>query len=618
MSDDVPNSQLALMERDSVELDELFNYNEALDSHFEESNTSTDLQDVPVTAADGDAAASAILPPVDDALGQQVSGFSGYREVDPDDADQHEDIFESVEHDLHPGTQPVGHADTDPEPEQYAQRTHHESIDCSATIEDAPDDQGSTTRPTTVVDRQPSSFSTVERSAHNDTDMHDSSSLFVPERDLTPHPHVPPTGPSRSVIAPSQQTTVPVLQREAPAKHSMFDKIRTLQKAAQAKRNASNRFTFKPTADDPDPEAYLDAVTSGIRPPAGAYPVEVDEEEMAHRRALAEFQKKKRIYEKIKEEHNGYLPFRQDIEWMKIKGAEDARLKKRRRELVAAQESEEYDLFPQVYSQPEEEDAFDDSDGDLYGASSSRKRRRGDQPGKQSVLTSFQAAERQSMLVALDADDDSPRRKKKKKGAADAEQDNTQQSSAKGKGPKSKAARPSQGKAAGKSSAKGTRKTAKNKRELERAAKQASSLFNANVFEQQAGMGAADQPVLQTRRKAEALKELIASVPLQEKSQAKTDMNILLQASKDFDGHGACKIAPHGNWLVRGMRTSLKGYQVLGSAFMRRRENDAQEPKGGLMADQMGLGKTLMMLGKYVQPLCLCALTLDSQYRQLS
>ena len=45
------------------------------------------------------------------------------------------------------------------------------------------------------------------------------------------------------------------------------------------------------------------------------------------------------------------------------------------------------------------------------------------------------------------------------------------------------------------------------------------------------------------------------------------------------------------------MKTSLKAYQVLGSAFMRRRENALEEPKGGLVADQMGLGKTLMMLG---------------------
>jgi len=203
------------------------------------------------------------------------------------------------------------------------------------------------------------------------------------------------------------------------------------------------------------------------------------------------------------------------------------------------------------------------------------------------------------MRVALDAEIDSPKKKKRKTDAADTEQGQTLRSSTKGKTSKSKATRPSRAKAAG-TSAKRPRKTAKNKRELDRAAKQACSLFNADVFEQQAGADAADQPTLREGNKLNALKELIASVPIQEKSQARSDMNTLLQASRDFDGVGACKIAPHGNWIVRGMRTSLKGYQVLGSAFMRRRENDAHEPKGGLMADQMGLGKTLMMLGKYI------------------
>lgn len=95
-------------------------------------------------------------------------------------------------------------------------------------------------------------------------------------------------------------------------------------------------------------------------------------------------------------------------------------------------------------------------------------------------------------------------------------------------------------------------------------------------------------------------------------------MNLLLQASKDFDGRASCKVADNGNWLIRGMNTSLKGYQMLGSAFMRRRENDIHEPKGGLMADQMGLGKTLMMLGECATFLRRNLLIKHSQYCQLS
>jgi SNF2 family DNA or RNA helicase len=52
--------------------------------------------------------------------------------------------------------------------------------------------------------------------------------------------------------------------------------------------------------------------------------------------------------------------------------------------------------------------------------------------------------------------------------------------------------------------------------------------------------------------------------------------------------------------MVKGMTTSLKGYRVRGSTFMHRRENSTEEPRGGLMADQVGLGKTVMMLANII------------------
>ncbi len=48
------------------------------------------------------------------------------------------------------------------------------------------------------------------------------------------------------------------------------------------------------------------------------------------------------------------------------------------------------------------------------------------------------------------------------------------------------------------------------------------------------------------------------------------------------------------------MKTTLKHYQVLGTAFMRRREGSSTQPKGGILADEMGLGKTVMMLANIV------------------
>jgi hypothetical protein len=355
-----------------------------------------------------------------------------------------------------------------------------------------------------------------------------------------------------------------------------------MHKKVQARRTAYQNLSAAPTGS---------SSTEGL-----------DSEEMHHRHALAEFQRQKDHFNTIRAKHNNHLPFRQEIEWAKIKGAEEARLKKRTRDMVNIQEGVmmDKDIFPSLGIQPEDGEDEDENDGGLWIEGSARKKRRGEQPHRQAKPVSMQEAEIRAMRVALEASSDMT--KKKRKGAATLEDDDEEANAAppKSKTSKSRASKPSRGKASRTSAAKGgIRKTAKNKRELERITRQATSLFSANVFQEQAGMGAADQPVFQTRRKHDLLKELIQSIPTGEQNAGRNDMNILLQASRDFDGRASCKIAEHGNWLVRGMKTSLKGYQMIGSAFMRRRENDTQQPKGGLMADQMGLGKTLMMLGKY-------------------
>lgn len=43
-----------------------------------------------------------------------------------------------------------------------------------------------------------------------------------------------------------------------------------------------------------------------------------------------------------------------------------------------------------------------------------------------------------------------------------------------------------------------------------------------------------------------------------------------------------------GNWLVRGMKSPLKHYQILGVSWMRERERGDSEPRGGILADGMG------------------------------
>jgi SNF2 family DNA or RNA helicase len=61
---------------------------------------------------------------------------------------------------------------------------------------------------------------------------------------------------------------------------------------------------------------------------------------------------------------------------------------------------------------------------------------------------------------------------------------------------------------------------------------------------------------------------------------------------------GRQKVKPDGKggWTVKGMKTSLTVYQVLGAAWMRTRETGTDKPSGGLVADDMGFGKTMQLL----------------------
>lgn len=135
-----------------------------------------------------------------------------------------------------------------------------------------------------------------------------------------------------------------------------------------------------------------------------------------------------------------------------------------------------------------------------------------------------------------------------------------------------------------------------------------TGILGNNVFEDAARMrDVPDQPIFGSdhdKRKDKALKSLIASVPEEYRPVAKTDKKYLEDAMKDFTGRGAVTPADDGNWHVKGVRISLKHYQVqllhlsisdpsltrlqvLGVAFMRCRECSSIDPKGGILADSM-------------------------------
>lgn len=249
-----------------------------------------------------------------------------------------------------------------------------------------------------------------------------------------------------------------------------------------------------------------------------------------------------------------------------------------------------------------DEDAEPDSEEDHNGPSKSKQHKK---PKFGVRAKRYQPPKRdieESMAVALD-DEVQP-----KKGRGKSTKSNdpdtgskfskkpARPSKAKNTNPNPKAPRRSRAKKAAKDGNDGD-KTTSNRRLCADGPDMADvpSLFTSNVFKDAEGNeGRADQPTFTNTRKDQALKELIASVPEDVRKTAQITKNYLLAATKDFMGRGAVKADGKGGWLVNGMESSLKHYQLLGASYMRRKENGV-DPQGGLCADQMGLGSKLVL-----------------------
>ncbi|CAN9108012.1 unnamed protein product [Alternaria alternata] len=424
-------------------------------------------------------------------------------------------------------------------------------------------------------------------------DENDSTSLFIPEKGHSPLR----IGPRQTSLVPMNRPLLSASHRQKKPGISIYNAIKTMQRKRQEQKLVASRQSSKyHTNTNLDNEAYLEAVVQGQSSSIAAPPVDPDD--VTDKQAAIEFEKQKRYYDEIKRKTGG-LTFKQDVEWMKIRGAETARKRKRARDIAKAREENEDDpeLFPEFHLPTNNEQEEDSEYGSDLEDSEPRKRRR-PMPTKEGKQMTMQEAELQSMRVALEAEGDLPR---KKKGNAVDDTVEALTPTGPGKGSKGKpTGKPIEAKSGPKRPPKSRVNKAAGKKAIGHAVKQAASLLNANVFQQQAGVNAPEQPTFRSRKKADALKELISSIPLEDQKKARGDMNTLLTATKDFDGTGSVKADGKGLWKVKGMSTSLKPYQVLGSAFMRRRENAAEEPRGGLMADQMGLGKTLMMIANMV------------------
>jgi hypothetical protein len=114
--------------------------------------------------------------------------------------------------------------------------------------------------------------------------------------------------------------------------------------------------------------------------------------------------------------------------------------------------------------------------------------------------------------------------------------------------------------------------------------------LNDPIFDQPA-----EEPIEGPQRKSSQFQKLFANIPSGGNSRAvRDDKKKLQEASRSF---GYAKVrAVNGKWLVKGMKSPLYHHQLLGAQWMVTRELSAEPPHGGLLADSMGLGKTVQTL----------------------
>jgi hypothetical protein len=397
---------------------------------------------------------------------------------------------------------------------------------------------------------------------------------------------------SRPSVTPSRPSLIPFRPSVTPSRspRSFISLVQAAHRKYSRKDSSSNNATRQARGDSTtSTRDFMDS-----------------QDDLADKKATEDFERQKKHYDDIRNGNDGKLSFKNELEWHKISIDEETRREKRKRDRLHNQEEDE-ELFPVIgYGARTSREPRDTSNTFEFSGSSSQKRRRTSPSEGPYTPLSMQEAEYESMMVAVNAEQDLPGKRKGTRGnpliGFPAGQDDpiTGFASSQISGSKrTKARKPRAKKTTRQTDANGRRLTAKEKRAAATARTQLNSLLGSNVFEQQASEDAAEQPSFVSGVKADALKEIIAGFSNNDK-ESRHDVHALKSATMDFNGRGSVK-PDKGLWKVKGMETSLKPYQLLGAAWMRRKENGLQEPRGGLLADQMGLGKTLMMLGECLQ-----------------
>lgn len=125
-------------------------------------------------------------------------------------------------------------------------------------------------------------------------------------------------------------------------------------------------------------------------------------------------------------------------------------------------------------------------------------------------------------------------------------------------------------------------------------------LGHHNAIEEQAAQPEfGEAPVIQEKNIDKALLAIVNAIPSKiDMHSANADKKQLRQAAKNF---GYRNITAHnGEWLLKGMNSPLRSHQLLAADWMLNREFSSTHPHGGILADTMGLGKTVEILAVLV------------------
>ncbi|KAI0182833.1 SNF2 family N-terminal domain-containing protein [Xylaria flabelliformis] len=146
-------------------------------------------------------------------------------------------------------------------------------------------------------------------------------------------------------------------------------------------------------------------------------------------------------------------------------------------------------------------------------------------------------------------------------------------------------------------SEKSGKKTRSKKKSIKVMAAMFESLRHSDPIEARIALGDLPQadPIIATT-KGNQFQQIMKGLPehVDEKS-VKSDKKKLEEVTRSF-GYGNC-VARDGKWLIRGMQTALLNHQVVGVSWMLGREFCKEGPWGGILGDEMGMGKTLEALG---------------------